>query len=799
MAFSLRTLFRRGGSDGNDAGKEREVNTTGLVLAFHGAEARESAAEPQPNRPHPSPMNSTSPFQTAGGEGFSVREMSILIPPQFVAPGRVFGDQVLALPMEDLRRTFQQGRPSLRLSQVFQLCPEVFVRQVREHEDVDVVLPYQKVRRLLDGSAHPPPFPSPFGMAGSGGPANEMHPWPPGRESSRPAPRVVESPFAVAPMTALSGAQGGHAGNAPLGFPDTAAMPQARPQEVVSPFPPMEAERPAALGGASTFLPAPPATGAGSPFQMAGPAGLSAHPKTSAPANPHQAEPAPQPVFAAVGTASAPRPPAVPVPGAVSPFVTTPGIPTPGTPSPFQVITPHTANAEGPKAPATPGGDGRPDFVSQQHTVGTGSAASHPVPAGDVLQPLQPMDRPVSVPVVRRTDPPVPGMPTAGAEPPRAQPESPASTQNLPAAPEHPVQPVASQEPEMLTLSLAAVLRNASGRDLGFNPANVPPSVEVKLPVQTVVSQLASGKIAVPVALLQQGVMRQFRGAFAHAREGLAVVVPLSEILPLVPPALLSQAPPASTASAESLTTAGIATPFSAVATEDATQVPRPEESAPLANAVISQPAEQRQDPLTPFSDNADLGVPQRAETLSTAPPDDFRSGQPMAPPQAPPAVPRPAATPSATEAPPAKPRGEALTFGCQADVRHIATRAIFDTERVLTPQEIADRSARFPGICACVIITAAGMAQSSGPEECEEVRGFSAAAPQSYRYLKGLAESLGMADQGTFTLRADKSIRSFFLEPGVCLAVLHSEPGFRPGVREKLILVTRELGGQPG
>ncbi len=90
-------------------------------------------------------------------------------------------------------------------------------------------------------------------------------------------------------------------------------------------------------------------------------------------------------------------------------------------------------------------------------------------------------------------------------------------------------------------------------------------------------------------------------------------------------------------------------------------------------------------------------------------------------------------------------------------------------------------------------------MAQSSGPEECEEVRGFSAAAPQSYRYLKGLAESLGMADQGTFTLRADKSIRSFFLEPGVCLAVLHSEPGFRPGVREKLILVTRELGGQPG
>jgi hypothetical protein len=34
----------------------------------------------------------------------------------------------------------------------------------------------------------------------------------------------------------------------------------------------------------------------------------------------------------------------------------------------------------------------------------------------------------------------------------------------------------------------------------------------------------------------------------------------------------------------------------------------------------------------------------------------------------------------------------------------------------------------------------------------------------------------------------------SFFAVGDVCLAVLHAEPTFRPGVREKLTLVVRSL-----
>ena len=56
------------------------------------------------------------------------------------------------------------------------------------------------------------------------------------------------------------------------------------------------------------------------------------------------------------------------------------------------------------------------------------------------------------------------------------------------------------------------------------------------------------------------------------------------------------------------------------------------------------------------------------------------------------------------------------------------------------------------------------------------------------------LAESMGMSPEGCFTLRADQMVRTFFLDGSICMAVLHAQPEFAPGIRDKLILVTREV-----
>jgi hypothetical protein len=153
------------------------------------------------------------------------------------------------------------------------------------------------------------------------------------------------------------------------------------------------------------------------------------------------------------------------------------------------------------------------------------------------------------------------------------------------------------------------------------------------------------------------------------------------------------------------------------------------------------------------------------------------------------PASPIPPPVPAVTPAP-----AEDLSFGYREDIKQIALRAIFNTENTLAPQEVVDLSSRFEGIRACLVITDLGVTHSGRAENSEEVRNFSINSVEAYRNLTALAASLGMNQQGTFTLRSDQAVRSFFLEKGICLAVLHSEPAFRPGVRERLILVAQEL-----
>ena len=73
-----------------------------------------------------SAMNLPSPFAVSAEEQFMARELIMLMPQQFVRQDAMPGDQLVPLPLEALRVSLQQGRPALRLSQLYMACPSLF-------------------------------------------------------------------------------------------------------------------------------------------------------------------------------------------------------------------------------------------------------------------------------------------------------------------------------------------------------------------------------------------------------------------------------------------------------------------------------------------------------------------------------------------------------------------------------------------------------------------------------------------------------------------------------------------------
>jgi hypothetical protein len=135
----------------------------------------------------------------------------------------------------------------------------------------------------------------------------------------------------------------------------------------------------------------------------------------------------------------------------------------------------------------------------------------------------------------------------------------------------------------------------------------------------------------------------------------------------------------------------------------------------------------------------------------------------------------------------------EDLSFGCVSEIRQLTLRAVLGTDMLLTPQDIVDRCAGLSGLKACALFRQDNALVSQGMDPATAAS-FRASAGQTRDSLLSLADSLGLGSGGNFTLRTDHGVRSFFLEPGLCLAVWHEQPVFTPGTREKLILITQEL-----
>lgn len=138
----------------------------------------------------------------------------------------------------------------------------------------------------------------------------------------------------------------------------------------------------------------------------------------------------------------------------------------------------------------------------------------------------------------------------------------------------------------------------------------------------------------------------------------------------------------------------------------------------------------------------------------------------------------------------------EDLSFGYVDHPIQLSLRAVFSTGQLLSTQDVVDHASRLEGLRACLVqAPGTSLCSHSSPQENEDVRHFRERAAVLFEKTASLVRELDpTALEQSFTLRTAKGVVSFFAVGDVCLAVLHAEPTFRPGVREKLTLVVRSL-----
>ncbi len=116
--------------------------------------------------------------------------------------------------------------------------------------------------------------------------------------------------------------------------------------------------------------------------------------------------------------------------------------------------------------------------------------------------------------------------------------------------------------------------------------------------------------------------------------------------------------------------------------------------------------------------------------------------------------------------------------------------RAIFSSSDSLRLSCVARKIAELPGILGCALATPSRLVQVSLSDENR----LGGEAEEMIQSVKSLAKLTGLTDARSFTLETDRGIVSLFTEGPCCLIVRHDLPKFGPGIREKLIVISRNM-----
>lgn len=750
-----------------------------------GAAEPEIAAAPAEQTPAP-PVNPDAVVRLELGD-FVDR-----IPTNFLASTSYDRHQPVDFLVSELYSDLARGRATVPASIIYRKCPEIFARAVSDTEDVEVHLPMHRVVEQMSATFT-------------------------ARQDQTPEESVaeIETPFLQvamednarlpkAPGTSV-GATVRAVGPAPGQRPPMPSIPpptvrngedprSLRKTKQISPLRQPVEVRPVAAPTAQTAGPInaskrPPSTVrasvAGGKIRLSAPAAD----KPPAPADiPHPIEAGDQPPK--VYAATPPRVASV---------------------SPSHQVTKKTARIQIPPIslrPAPPGAP-RPPATPEARTPPP-SPARGPEPLTS-FKPAGMGGSPLSTqPPTFRSTPPPPSYvkpPPPSFSPPRSAPS--------PSVPEtaliaHPV--VAKKEPpapkdQSIELSLAAVLRGFPSTALVVEPTSVPDTARISLPFGLIEPQLSNGRVTIPLQVFREALPSAFNHVLASDCDLVEAPIPLQEVFQNLPSNVISQRDDQIIEEARNT----FPTPFSQKAEEDARRfgmlppaVEAPVEEPIPEAALIAQPDEAApvdDEPTGTFADKAEVSESiEPAEETPAAQPDPQAPAEQPAPdePVQPEAPLKEAGDPLRAEllppAPEQTPPPAPKTIPTPVRPADSKLQMLFMTEDELDAKTIARLASQLPGVDACSVMFHDGLLLASSKPQDGQTEGFSAMAPALVQKMLNFTTELSLGHLEACTLYTEHGLLSLFAHGDICLSVRHSGRGFLPGIREKLVVITREL-----
>ncbi len=341
--------------------------------------------------------------------------------------------------------------------------------------------------------------------------------------------------------------------------------------------------------------------------------------------------------------------------------------------------------------------------------------------------------------------------------------------------------PVAA-EVAKISLGLRTILQNMPAFQLTGSFEGVAEDVRIELPLSLVESQLAGGRIAVPVKTFRDALPVDRRELVAEDDAESPVLLPLQEVLKNLPPTVLKMR-----IDQEEVEVAALfETPFSIKAAEDAKRL------------AASKPVEEKkeEDPAAAKTDD-----PPEAKASET----DKAAGTEVKTPE-PPVAEKPEAKVEEEAKPETKVEEKAEPKVVEkTEVQAPATaeaepekkseaKAEPKLEANTNAKGIVAQASALPGVGACSVTFEDGLSLAGNLPDDVQVGGLCAMAPSVLQRINRHTVDTKLGPLLSMTLHCRESQMSFYMKGSVCLTVLHSGGDLASETHHKLAGMASDL-----
>jgi hypothetical protein len=305
-----------------------------------------------------------------------------------------------------------------------------------------------------------------------------------------------------------------------------------------------------------------------------------------------------------------------------------------------------------------------------------------------------------------------------------------------------------------IRVSLLPLLRSLPPELVSANLLSLPgANSEIELPFDLIHEQLAEGRVSLPIRTFLKALPDSVRSGFGEINPSVQIPIPLKEIFRYLPTDAL---PLRSDQQTEEVSDS-IDTPFSGTARQEAARF-----HSGAGGNFISEPIDPQLE-------------------LPSGPDDQVEPASSSAEPTEPGSV-----------TPPADPLECATAESSAPDFS--ALQSVFLTEERLDLPGIVDRISGLPGLQSSLLSTMDGRKLAGKLDDDRLERSALTSFPALFREVKTRLDDEENHSLETLTLCWRQEQVSIFSDGRLCLTVRHHRRPFKPGVREKLVLVFSRL-----